>query len=226
MAGGGSTITLPVLIFLGLDPSTANGTNRVAILIQNVSAVQSFKSENHSEFKKSFKLSLMTLPGAVIGAILAVRISGELFQIILAIVMIGIVLSMLIPQKKIESTDDGDKISWYVYLAMTGIGFYGGFIQVGVGFIIMASLHYLMRLSLLKVNMHKVFIVLVYTLPALLIFVISDNVNWLMGLSLAAGTAFGAWWSAKISVKKGDKIVKFVLMVAIIIMSLKLLKVF
>jgi uncharacterized membrane protein YfcA len=109
---------------------------------------------------------------------------------------------------------------------MFGIGFYGGFIQVGVGFLLMAALHYLMKLNLVYVNMHKVFIVLVYTIPALLVFVITDNIHWQFGFSLAAGNAIGGWWGAKMSVKKGEKFIKMVLIAAVSIMSLKLLGVF
>jgi uncharacterized membrane protein YfcA len=156
-----------------------------------------------------------------------VRISGELFEKILAIVMIGIIISMIVPKKKNNTDNDAEqKTSWAVYLAMFGIGFYGGFIQVGVGFLLMAALQYLMRINLVLVNMHKVFIVLIYTFPALIIFIVTDNVNWALGLALAAGNAFGAWWSAKLAVKKGEKLIKGILIAAIFIMSLKLLEVF
>jgi uncharacterized membrane protein YfcA len=69
MAGGGSSITLPILIFLGLDATVANGTNRIAIFIQNISAIKSFKNEQYSEFKISFTMALFALPGAIIGAL-------------------------------------------------------------------------------------------------------------------------------------------------------------
>ncbi|MBN1301454.1 MAG: sulfite exporter TauE/SafE family protein [Melioribacteraceae bacterium] len=226
-AGGGSTLTLPVLIFLGLDAATANGTNRVAIFLQTASAVYSFKKENYQQFPVSIKLSLLTLPGAVIGAILSVRISDELFETILGIIMIVIIITMLVPNKKnIYKDGETGERSWLVYLSMLGIGFYGGFIQVGVGFILMAALHYLMKLNLVYVNMHKVFIVLIYTFPALLVFIFTDNVNWIYGICLAAGTAFGGWWGAKLSVRKGEKLIKAVLIVAVLVMSFKLWGVF
>ncbi len=224
-AGGGSSITLPALIFSGLDASVANGTNRLAILIQNISAVQSFKREEFHDFKKSFTLALFTLPGTIAGAITATRIGDELFQKILAVIMIGIIISMIIPRKNI---DEGGKVksNFPVYLSMIGIGFYGGFIQVGVGFLLMASLRYLMKLNLVLVNMHKVFIVLVYTVPAFAIFIITGNVNWTLGIVLATGNATGAWWAAKYSVKKGEKFIKLVLIAAVFIMAVKLLGAF
>lgn len=226
-AGGGSTLTLPMLLFLGLDGAVANGTNRIAILFQNASAVLSFKNQNHSQFKLSFKLALFTLPGAILGAYSAIKISNELFEKILAVVMIGVIITMLLPKKTVSAvTELTKKQNFYVYLAMFGVGFYGGFIQVGVGFLLMASLHYLMKQSLVLVNMHKVFIVLIYTIPALLIFIFSNNVNWGFGLILAVGNMLGAWWGAKFSVKGGDKVIKIILIIAISLMSLKLFGVF
>jgi uncharacterized membrane protein YfcA len=226
-AGGGSTLTLPALIFLGLDSALANGTNRIAIFIQNISAVYSFKKEKYQQFDISLKLSLFTLPGSILGALLAVELSDALFQKILGVIMIGIIISMIIPQKMItDSQHNNKKIPVSAYIAMIGIGFYGGFIQVGVGFILMAALQRLMKLNLVYVNMHKVFIVLVYTIPALLIFIITDNVNWVLGLALAAGNALGGWWAAKFSARKGEKLIKYVLIVAVLIMAVKLLGAF
>lgn len=227
LAGGGSSLTLPALIFLGLDASVANGTNRVAILVQNLSAVHSFKRENYHDSKLSLKLAFLTLPGAIAGAVAAVKISNETFETILGIVMIGVIISLLIPMPKQDDASSSVKLKTIpMYLSMFAIGFYGAFIQVGVGFLLMAALHYLMKLDLVRVNMHKVFIVLIFTIPALILFILTDNVNWPMAISLSLGNAFGAWWSAKVSVRKGEKFIKMILIVAVLIMALKLLKVF
>lgn len=226
-AGGGSTLTLPVLIFLGLEGSLANGTNRVAILIQNIAALIKFNKESYNQFKLSFRFALFTIPGVIIGAFAAVKISDETFQTLLALIMVGVVVSMLIPRKNIAIDNDANKkINWKTYLALFGIGFYGGFVQVGVGFLLMAALYYLAKFSLVYVNFHKVFIVLIYTIPALIIFVLTDNVNWFYGLSLAAGNSLGGWWGVKLQVKKGERVIRIVLIVAVLIMVLKLLKLF
>ena len=174
MAGGGSTLTLPVLIFLGLEGSLANGTNRVAIMIQNLSAIISFKREKYEKFRLSLKLSAFALPGAIVGALISVKISNELFQTILAFVMMGIIITLILPNSKKEMIGENFKYNpWYVYAAMFGIGFYGGFIQAGVGFIIMAALHHLMRLNLVNTNMHKVFIICFYTIPAIIVLAVT-----------------------------------------------------
>jgi uncharacterized membrane protein YfcA len=228
MAGGGSSLTLPALIFLGLEGAMANGTNRVAIILQNFFAVLSFRKRKFHQYRRSFQLTLMTLPGAIIGALLAVNMTDAWFRKILSIVLIGIVISMFFPtiKKKVSGTSAEGIKTWLIYPVMFGIGFYGGFIQAGVGFLFMAALYHILKLDLVHVNMHKVFIVMVYTLPALCIFVFTGNVNWMLGLCLAAGNSFGAWWGAHFAVKGGERIIRSILAVAILIMALKLLGVF
>jgi len=227
-AGGGSTLTLPALIFMGLESGMANGTNRIGILIQNISAVYSFRKKKFHAFRQSALLALFTLPGAIIGALLSVRVTDEWFQRILALVMVGVVCSLLFnrPDRYAGKNRGKHKSAWLIYPAMVGIGFYGGFIQAGVGYLLMASLFHLMRINLVRVNMHKVFIVMIYTIPALGIFILTGNVNWGYGIILAAGMAFGGWWGAHMAVKGGEKIIRVILIAAILIMAVKLLGVF
>ena len=226
MAGGGSTLTLPTLIFLGLDAATANGTNRVAIALQNIFATLSFRQEKVSRFRQSLTFALWAMPGAVVGAIVAVRISDEWFQRILGIVMIAIVISMMIPRRRgKETTPEGIK-SWWIYPVLFGIGFYGGFIQMGVGFLFMAAFYHLLRMNLVFVNIHKVVVILLYTGPTLLVFAWTGHVDWVLGLCLAAGNALGAWWAAKLAVRKGEKLIRYVLIVAVLIMAAKILGIF
>ena len=227
-AGGGSSLTLPVLIFLGLDGGLANGTNRIGILLQTFFAVSSFRKEKVHHFRRSFTLALFALPGAIAGAVLSVRLSNIWFQRILGIVMIGIVLSMVLYRRKkvYVSESSSAKNSWLIYPAMIGVGFYGGFNQVGVGFLLMASLYYILQISLVRVNMHKVFIICLYTIPALAVFIWTGNVNWVYGIILAAGMALGGWWGAKIAVRGGEKVIRIILAAAILIMAAKLLRLF
>jgi len=225
MAGGGSTITLPVLIFLGLDGTLANGTNRVAILIQNVSSVLAFHRSEPYPLRTTIVFAAWTLPGAIAGAIYATRISDSLFQTILGVIILGVVVTLLIPRNTLLSgvrRHVAAKSPW-IYPALLGIGFYGGFIQVGVGFLFMAALYHLLRLDLVNVNRYKVFIVLVYTVPALAIFMWSGNVDWILGWILAAGSALGGWLAVKTSIRGGEKVIKIALIAALLIIGGKLL---
>lgn len=224
MAGGGSTFTLPLLIFLGMDTALANGTNRVAILIQNLSGVASFHRQEYSEFAQSFTLSLWTLPGAILGAVLAIRISDELFETILGIVIIGIIVTMFVsPTGVTRHESHVPRRTRLIYPAMLFAGLYGGFVQVGVGFVLMAALYHILKLNLVRVNMHKVFIVLIYTLPVIVVFVLAQKVDWVAGLILGGGNAVGAWFSARVSVKKGDRVIRWVMAVAMALIALKLI---
>ncbi|MXZ48290.1 MAG: sulfite exporter TauE/SafE family protein [Candidatus Dadabacteria bacterium] len=228
MAGGGSSIVLPVLIFLGIDPTVANGTNRVAILFQNFFAALSFRKEGVAGIKTSVRLAAFTLPGVLVGAFAAVRVGDELFEKILAVVLIFVCASFFLKVDSFGKLLGGGETGrgWVLYPALVLIGFYGGFIQVGVGLFIMAALYHLMGASLAKVNAHKVIVVLIYTIPAILIFFLSGNISWFIGICLAAGNSVGGWFGATFSVRGGEKYIRMALVVAVGIMALKLLRVF
>lgn len=225
MAGGGSTLTLPLLILLGQSSALANGTNRVAILIQNIAAVASFRRLDVHEFKRSLSYTIWAMPGAIAGAIAGVSIAHETFQRLLGFVMIATIFSLFLPQPS-STGPASKKQSWLIFPAMVLIGFYGGFIQVSVGFLFMVALYHIERMNLVYVNMHKVTIVLMYMVPALGIYAWTGNVDWVLGLVLGVGSAIGGWWAAHASVKKGERVIRAVLMVAILLMALKLFGVF
>lgn len=225
MAGGGSLLTLPFMIFMGFDSAVANGTNRIAIFTQSFFSVLSFKNENHSYFKESMKISLLTLPGAIFGAFFAVKITNESFNIILAFVMAFVLLQMFLPKSKNTNNLNSKKNNILSHIAMFFIGFYGGFIQAGVGFLLMATIKYFYTNDLLKVNVHKVFVTFIFTIPALMIFIISGNVNWIAGIILSLGSSLGAFIAVKLSVKKGERIIKLFLVPSVIFMIAKLLNI-
>jgi len=225
LAGGGSLLSLPILIFLGLPPAVANATNRVAIFSQNIFAVAGFKSKGVSEFRYSFILGFSALTGAIIGAMIAVDIEGDLFNKILAIVMVIVVFFTISGKTKparvkSETTNTTSKIIGIISFFFIGI--YGGFIQAGVGFLIIGTLSGIHGFSLVKINSMKVFIVLVYTIAALAVFIYEGKVNWLYGIVLAVGNSTGAWFASRWSVGKGDKVIKIFLVIAVIGLSIKL----
>ena len=221
-AGGGSTLTLPALILAGLDAATANGTNRIAILLQNVSGTGSFKHQKVRGGRIALKYALFTIPGAIAGAFFSIKITQDWFERILGIIMIGVVISLFQKRKENTGADENKDPGLLFYLSLMAIGFYGGFIQVGIGFIIMAALFHFLQTSLLRVNFYKLIIVLIYTIPTILIFALNDKIDWVLGLSLAAGNMLGAWIAAHVSVKKGDGFIRYVLAGAIILMAIKL----
>ena len=221
MAGGGSSITLPLLILLGLDAGVANGTNRVAILVQNISAVLTFSHEKKTRLRASLALALWTIPGAITGALIATRINDQVFEKILATLLILIVVSMLFPKKR-NQADQDVRQSYWMGPSLLAIGFYGGFIQVGVGFLLMAVFVHLMKLDLLTTTVHKITIVLIYMIPTLILYAFMGKVDWGLGLVLATGNAIGAYIAAKMAIQRGEKVIKVVMMIAVVIMALRI----
>ncbi|MFH2202594.1 MAG: sulfite exporter TauE/SafE family protein [Elusimicrobiota bacterium] len=224
MAGGGSLLTLPVMVFLGLSGPVANGTNRIAILLQNASAITSFRRQGLHDFRLSLSLALCALPGAAAGAYLGTKLEGVWFNRMLAAIMVAVLL-LILNKKKTAANTAGARPQRIIlgHFLMIGAGLYGGFIQAGVGFILMAVLHRIMGLDLVRVNMHKVFIVGIYTIAALAVFAWRGQVWLLPGLALAAGNAAGGWLGAQVSVKKGDRAILAVFSAAIVLLALKLL---
>ncbi len=223
IAGGGSLLALPVLIFMGLPGNVANGTNRVAIVAQNASAVTSFFRKGYSDLRTMLTLALCAVPGAGIGAYLGTQVSGELFNRILGGLMIVLLIVMSRKQPAVEEAVERPKKLVLGHILMVAVGFYGGFIQAGVGFFLMAVLYRVVGFDLVRVNAYKVFIVGTYTLVALAIFATKGQVIWLAGATLAVGTTIGGWVGVHFTVKRGEGIIRFTLNAVLVVMAVRLL---
>ncbi|WP_405206515.1 sulfite exporter TauE/SafE family protein [Aquimarina sp. LLG6339-5] len=225
IAGGGSLLTLPMLIFMGLPPAIANGTNRIGIFIQSITSVAGFKSKGIKPSIFSVYLGLSALIGSLIGAKIAIDIKGETFNKILAIVMLIVVLFMVF-KPKVNLVDFTERIQGkyrvYSIIIFFIIGIYGGFIQAGVGIFILLALSTINRMSLVSSNAVKALVVFIYTIGALIIFAYNSQINYLYGFVLAFGNASGGWIASRWSVKKGDGIVKVFLVIMVIAMAIKL----
>jgi len=225
MAGGGSMLSVPIMIFLGVPGTIANGTNRIAILPQNVSAVLAFYRKGFSNFKLSLSLAACTIPGSLVGASLASRIPNDQFNNLLAIIMVLVLIIMALPQPKtIDVTESPSKNRLIIgHALMVLIGFWGGVIHIGVGFLLMPVLNRVMQLDLITTNAHKVFIVLCYTSVALAVFASELELIWKYGIALGVGTWIGAWIAANVQVKKGIGAIKLTLNIVIVAFIIKLL---
>ncbi len=225
MAGGGSLLTVPVMLFMGVPGPVANGTNRIAILAQNVSAVTAFHRRGFADFRLSFSLAAAAALGAVGGASLGVRLEGEWFDRVLALVMVGVMILMATGHDRVKPVGGDAKAKNLLlgHVLMVGAGFWGGFIQIGVGFVLMPILHRVMGLDLVRVNMHKVFVVLVFTIVALAIFASQLELLWWTGAGLAVGNSIGGWLGAHTTIKHGETLIRRVLYLALSAFIIKLL---
>lgn len=225
LAGGGSLLTLPVLIdFIGLDGAVANGTNRIALFVQNIFAIRGFKSKGVGVFPYTYWVSITACLGSVVGTLIAVDISTELFKRILAIVMVSVMLiTVFKPSMAKESIEDFSRKRTILSVVLFFfVGIYGGFIQAGVGFIVIATLTLTHGIGMAKTNAIKVFVIFCYTVVALAIFIISDKIKWEYGLVLAVGNSIGAWFMSRWSVSIPDKYVRGFLLIAVSALAVKL----
>ncbi len=225
LAGGGSLLTLPFLIFLGLPPHLANGTNRIVIVAQSLSGTLGYRSKGLHSFPFNVYLGLSASFGAYLGAQIAIDLDGSIFNKILAIIMIFVGILISFRQKNMEfkfpERLEGKYLFWSVF-GFFLIGIYGGFINAGIGIVIMLFLNRFNRMTLVKTNATKVAVVFIYSLVALIIFAYNDAVNWKMGFLMAFGTLFGAWFSSRWSVKKGDGVISYAMLFSLTIIALKL----
>jgi uncharacterized membrane protein YfcA len=228
MAGGGSLLTVPMLLFFGLPGPVANATNRIGVVTQNLAAVGAFRAKGFADFRLSATLALATIPGALLGAQLGIALDGEAFEQVVALIMGGVLVLMLTGLDKASSApppDAAGKPRRVVlgHLLMALVGVWGGFIQIGVGFLVMPVLHRVMGLDLVRVNMHKVAIVLVFTVAALLWFAFQVEIAWMAGLALALGNAVGGWLGARTTIAKGEVWIRRVFYLAIVGLIVSLL---
>lgn len=226
IAGGGSLLTLPLLIFMGLPAAVANGTNRIAIFFQTASAVSGFRSKGINTFPFSIYIGISASIGSLIGSQFAVDIDEALFKRILSIVMIVVVL-LIVFKKKQQLTDKllertTGKHLWLSIIAFFFVGLYGGFLNAGIGFIMLLILPAINKFSLVKSNATKVTVAFIYTAFALGVFILNDKVDWKLGLTLAIGNSLGAWFGSRYSVKKGDGFIRIALLVIVSGMAIKL----
>lgn len=220
LAGGGSIISLSLLMFLGLPAGVANGTNRIAIMIQNIIATTSFKQQKVLEVRKTFLLGIPAIIGSIFGAWIAVDLSEKVLKTAMAIIMLFMLVFILYNPKKMLSGNDllqNRKVNLKNIIIFFLIGVYGGFIQVGVGYILLTALILSVGYSLVKANAAKVMIVLMYLPFSLVIFILNDQVNWKYGLIMAIGSIIGAFIASRLAVKKGVNFIRYVIIVIILL---------
>ena len=224
VAGGGSLLTLPILIFMGLPSNIANGTNRIAIFMQNIFSISGYKSRGVSDFKYSSWLSVSALIGSIIGAKIAININEDMFNKILSVVIIIVVLTIIYNKKPFNINSENIRIEKKIIsvIMFFFIGIYGGFIHAGVGFLILSILSNYNGIQLSKANSIKVFVVFVYTFFALIVFIMENKINWILGINLGIGNSIGGWIASRWSYNKPDKIIKIFIIISSAIMAIKL----
>ncbi len=203
LAGSGSLVTLPMLIFLGLPPSVANGTNRVGVIVQNIVGIGTFKRKGALDTSGSIWYTIPAMLGAIVGAMIAVDLNEEAMNRAIGIVMIIMLVVILVDPKRwlrVHSEVTPGRPSILMLGLFFVIGIYGGFIQAGVGIFLLAGLVMGVGYNLTQANAVKLVIVLALSLSAIVVFIVNDQVNWWLGALMAVGQSIGAWLAARFAV--------------------------
>jgi len=223
VAGGGSLITLPLLTMLGMGIDIANGTNRIAILLQNIVAVRNFHKNRVLPVKTALLYAVPAAIGSIVGTAIVVDINKDLLKKIVGVVLL--IMAVFLLSKPKMWTEERKKsvnvfLTAFVFFC---IGVYGGFIQAGVGFFFIFFTATLLGFDLVRNNALKVFIVLAYTPISLLIFVLNGKVEPLAGLILGLGSMLGASMGARFAIKKGANWLRFIVFAAVIVSGISYL---
>jgi uncharacterized membrane protein YfcA len=224
LSGGGSVISLSLLLILGLPANIANGTNRISIFFQTFSSVTSFTRQKMFDSMRPVWLAIPATIGSVLGALTAVDVNEKVIEIAMAVAMVIMVFFLFYkPDRWMKDNPAmlSGPIRWWQLVIFFAVGFYGGFIQVGVGYFLLISLVLGVGYDLVKANAVKNLIVFLYAIFALLVFIIDGQVNYLYGLILSAGSVIGALIASYLAVKKGAGFIRAVIVISVILTILQ-----
>ncbi len=226
LAGSGSLISLPVLMFIGLDPHTANGTNRIGIFFQNIVSSWNFFRKKVLDVRMGLILGIPATIGSIAGAFIVLQLHERAVEITVGIILLTMLIPILLKPaqwlKKMQ-TEVKQKRWWLSIILFVFIGIYGGFIQAGVGIFLLSALVLNSGYDLVKANALKVFINLLFTPFALIVFISRGEVDIIIGLVLAIGNALGAYIASNWAISRGSSFVRYILIFVIIASAVKLL---
>ncbi len=205
---------------LGLPVHVANGTNRIAIFMQNLSSTATFTRKRLLDWRNGVRLGIPAIIGTVVGAQIAVSIDDRIFQICLAVVMVSVLVFTLLGDRLLKrSGAEIHRIRPVHYIVFFLIGIYSGYIFVGTGYLILLATMGLLHLNIVKSNVIKNFIILLAIPFSLLVFILNGDVNYAYGLIHGAGNMVGAFLASHYAIGWGTKFLKW-FMVAIVLVCL------
>lgn len=221
LAGNGSAITLSILTeVLGLPPNMANGTNRVGIMAQTTFGTYEFHKGGKLHLRRNLRYIIPIVIGGIAGAIVASKVSNEQFRAVFRFLMVVMLFVILFkPKRWFRETDMESLLPlWATVLIFLGIGFYAGFIQMGMGVIFLAVMVLLAKVNITESNAVKTFVTGALTIFALLIFHANGMVDWRIGGIMAIGQAIGGWSTARYAsrFKQAEKVAYWLLVIIVI----------
>ncbi|MFZ8997322.1 MAG: sulfite exporter TauE/SafE family protein [Ilumatobacteraceae bacterium] len=220
VAGGGSTLTVPLLVLAGVPGNAANGSNRIGILTSTVAAAASFARLGVEGFAHTARIILPVVAGSLVGSTAISRLSNDAFETLFGFLMLPlIVLSIFKPKAR---TDRAAWPYWLTFVVFFGIGIYGGAVQAGVGLVLLAALTRA-GFDLVTANHIKVLVNVVVTAVALPVFIANGQIRWIPAVILAGGFTAGGWFGARFAVRGGERYIRAAMVIATLILAGSLL---
>jgi uncharacterized membrane protein YfcA len=229
MAGGGSLLTVPLLSLVGIGGTVANGTNRMAVLAQNVTSAWGYSRRGVGDRRQTLPVLIPAGLGGLIGSLGATRIDDQLFERIFGTLMLPLLALSLWPPRAAPSAAPAAGSEpgrpwprWLVTATFFGLGLYGGAVQAGIGLVLLLVLSRA-GFDLVTANGIKTQVILVITAIAVPVFVLNGQVRWLAALVLSAGTGLGGYAGANLAVEGGERVIRPVLVVVVLVLASRML---
>ncbi len=225
IAGAGTAVMYTTLSIFGMPVNMINGTVRLGILFQTGASSIKFYRNNKLSVRKGLILGIPMIVGSIVGAMMAVSINKDVFEIIVGVVLLlMLILIFYDPKKWIEGQSEKKqkKTGLWQILLFLAIGFYGGFIHIGIGIFLLSALVLNAGFDLVHANALKVFLVLMYAPVVLLIFFLNGQVDLWVALFATVGNTIGGLVGTNLAIKKGAKFIRIFLVVIILAFSLHL----
>ena len=205
LAGGGSNLTIPALMVMGLPADVANATNRVGVFLQSIAGLRGFHRYGKLDTSDAVPILVPNLLGGALGAALAAWMPNASLKPVLLGTMIGMSLLILLRPAVVAPPPGTPPVAVrdrpLAWVALFFAGVYGGFVQAGVGFVLIAALAGSLRYDLVRTNALKMLCTIAFTLVALGVFIADGLVLWLPGLILGAATMVGATLAVRIALR-------------------------
>ena len=226
LAGFGSIISLAVYMdVLNIPGHIANATNRVNILASSNIAAFTFYKNGKLKISGDIAYIIITLLGAIVGAIIASYVNDEQFRVAFKYLLIPILLLLISNPKKFLYVEEGEQSAsaWIILPLLFIIGIYAGFIQAGFGILFLMILVMLGRYNLIRSNALKIAVVAIYTFFVLGWFWWKGLIQWVPGLTMAIGQSIGGYITAKYlsNFENANKVAYWFLILILILVIIK-----
>jgi len=220
LAGGGSLLTLPALLLLGMPADIANATNRVGVLLQSLEGMRGFNRYGMLAKNALVPILAPTVAGSLVGALIASYLPPALLEPVLLVTLVAMAVVLVVHPTTVSPPPGTVPLSVSEspagFIGLFVAGLYGGFVQAGVGFVLIFALAGILRYDLVRANALKMAATGIFSAVALAVFVVRDQVLWIPGLILAAATVVGVRLSVGFAISVNQQILRWFLLVIVI----------